>query len=178
MAAAEEKRRSMKRRLASEALLFLLFVLFCVSAGCGKQNGAEGARVTLEIRCDTVWKNWDLVDPELKEPGVVPRDGTVLAKTSIVFSEGDTVFSVLRRMVAELGIALRYTGEPDKRNVYIDRIGTLGEFDCGASSGWLYSVNGSFPSVSCSVYTLTTGDAIRFLYTCDGGTDVGNRPVA
>ena len=34
----------------------------------------------------------------------------------------------------------------------MEGINNLYEFSCGDLSGWIYSVNGSFPSISCSEY--------------------------
>lgn len=52
--------------------------------------------------------------------------------------------------------------------------GFLSEFDCGTYSGWMYCVNGSFPGVGASAYTLNNGDVMRWQYTCEGlGADIG-----
>lgn len=52
--------------------------------------------------------------------------------------------------------------------------GFLSEFDCGSDSGWMYCVNGSFPGVGASAYTLSNGDVMRWQYTCKGyGADIG-----
>ncbi len=51
----------------------------------------------------------------------------------------------------------------------------LSEFDHGQQSGWLYCVNGSFPGVGASAYTLKNGDVMRWQYSCSGlGADIGN----
>ena len=45
---------------------------------------------------------------------------------------------------------------------------TLGQFDQGPNSGWLYKVNGKAPNVGMGDYTLTTGgDNITLYYTAD-----------
>ena len=52
--------------------------------------------------------------------------------------------------------------------------GFLSEFDGGQQSGWLYCVNGTFPGVGASAWTLVNGDVLRWQYTCTGlGSDVG-----
>ena len=51
----------------------------------------------------------------------------------------------------------------------------LGEFDYASTSGWMYSVNGSFPSVYASEKTMQDGDVIRWQFTVAGiGADVGD----
>ncbi len=53
--------------------------------------------------------------------------------------------------------------------------GFLSEFDGGSQSGWMYCVNGNFPEVGASAYTLNSnGDVLRWQYTCEGlGADIG-----
>ena len=58
-------------------------------------------------------------------------------------------------------------------SAYIEGIGNIYEFDCGELSGWLYKVNGNFPSYGCSRYKLKPGDKVEWVYTCDLGNDVG-----
>ncbi|MBR2832583.1 MAG: InlB B-repeat-containing protein [Oscillospiraceae bacterium] len=51
----------------------------------------------------------------------------------------------------------------------------LGEKEHGDDSGWMYCVNGDFPGVGASSYSLLNGDVMRWQYTCVGlGADIGN----
>ena len=43
-------------------------------------------------------------------------------------------------------------------------IGGLAEFEYGGKSGWIYSVNGSAPNVSCGKYVLKDGDTVSWYY--------------
>ena len=52
---------------------------------------------------------------------------------------------------------------------YVAGIGGLNEKDLGGSSGWMYSVNGSYPNTACSNYDLSDGDVIVFSYTVKKG---------
>ena len=52
------------------------------------------------------------------------------------------------------------------------------EFDAGELSGWMYRVNGVFPNKGCSAYTLSDGDVVEWLYTCDLGKDIGASETA
>ena len=57
--------------------------------------------------------------------------------------------------------------------IYVQGINNLFEFDHGSESGWLYSVNGEFQSMSCGNYTVKDGDYVEWFYTLDFGKDVG-----
>lgn len=48
--------------------------------------------------------------------------------------------------------------------MYVSAIGGLAEKEHGSMSGWIYTVNGSEPSVSCSSYTLNDGDTVVWRY--------------
>ena len=89
--------------------------------------------------------------------------------------DGDTVYSVLSRAVRYNKIQMEYQGARDNPfgSVYIQGINYLYEFSCGELSGWMYRVNGKFPEYGCSLYGLSDGDVIEWVYTCDLGRDVG-----
>ena len=127
---------------------------------------------TIEIRCDTILNNMGDLEKGLDE--FVPDSGAILPTTTVTFSEGETVFDVLKRVCDEYGIQLEYSWTPMYGSYYIEGINHLYEFSCGNESGWMYKVNGWFPNYGCSEYKLTDGDTIVFAYTCKGyGTDVG-----
>ena len=115
----------------------------------------------------------DWLDPEKAE--LVPEDGWVLKPISVTFTEGESVFDVLRRTCREQKIHLEYTNTPLYDSDYIEGIHNLYEFDCGELSGWMYKVNEWFPNYGCSRYQLKDGDVICWVYTCDQGADVGGR---
>ena len=43
-------------------------------------------------------------------------------------------------------------------------IGGLAEKDHGASSGWMYAVNGRVAGVACDQYALADGDTVEWYY--------------
>lgn len=88
---------------------------------------------------------------------------------SVAMNDGDKVIDVLKRDTAGHGMALSYKGAGS--TVYVKGINGLFEFDKGSQSGWLYRVNGVFPSYSCGSYTVKSGDVIDWLYTEDLGHD-------
>lgn len=131
---------------------------------------------TLSISCATILANMEDLDPD--KTALVPADGWILAPTTVTFSEGESVFDVLRRVCRERAIHMEYTDTPAYGSAYLEGIGNLYELDCGPLSGWMYSVNGWFPNYGCSRYTLRDGDVVRWVYTCDLGEDVGGSNVS
>ena len=126
---------------------------------------------TISVRCDTVLKHTDWLDPEKAE--LIPEDGVIFAQTAVTFYEGESVFNVLQRELKKAGVHLEFKNIPMYNSAYIEGIGNLYEFDCGELSGWMYRVNGWFPNYGCSRYQLQEGDVICWVYTCDLGADVG-----
>ena len=165
----------MKRFVKFGILVLIVALLW----GCGKTdklevadtNGDGKLTCTLEIRCDTLLKNLDQITKE--KAVLVPEDGTLLAATEVEFTGGDSVFDVFRQTLRNGKIHCEYVDASAYDSVYIEGIGNLYEYDCGPQSGWMYSVNGTYPALGCSAYTLADGDVIVFSYTCDLGADLG-----
>lgn len=136
----------------------------------GNATTMPQSRCQIEIICKTA------AEYAKNHPSVVLSDkaasGIILQSTAIEISNGDTAFDVLKRVCSENNIALEFTKTPLYNSYYIEGIGGLYEFDCGSSSGWIYSVNGERPNRSCSEYRLSDGDKIIFAYTCKNGADV------
>ncbi len=126
--------------------------------------------MTLTIVCDRALESSELPDPVR---AVLPGNGVILAEVTEELEPGDTVWTLLQRVCKEQGVALEASWTPAYQTAYIQGIGQLYEFDCGQGSGWVYSVNGTVPGVGCSGCTLSAGDAVRWMYTCDYGNDVG-----
>ncbi|MDF9842461.1 MULTISPECIES: S-layer homology domain-containing protein [unclassified Paenibacillus] len=97
--------------------------------------------------------------------------GTILSSTTVMLNEGETAYSLL---VRQLGSKVVSGGSGD--SVYIRSIDGLAEMDRGKDSGWMYSVNGSYPKTSAGSYKLSSGDVLAWRYTTDGGADIGNPP--
>lgn len=165
----------MKRILKVIILVLVLSML----VGCGKSNTAQVADTngdgkltcTLEVRCDTLLGKLDQMTEE--KAALVPEDGILLETVEIEFAGGDSVFDIFRTILREEKIHFEYVDATAYDSVYIEGIGNLYEYDCGPQSGWMYSVNGVYPGLGCSAYTLADGDVIVFNYTCDLGADLG-----
>ena len=126
---------------------------------------------TFSIECSTILNNLDMLDPDKLE--MVPSGGVILARTTVTFYEGESVFDVLQRLCKEKGIHMESSWTPIYNSAYIEGIHNLYEFDCGELSGWMYRVNGWYPNYGCSRYQLKQGDVVEWRYTCDLGADVG-----
>ena len=164
------------KRIVKVIILVLLLSMLC---GCGKTNTTQVADAngdgkltcTLEIRCDTLLGN--LAKMQDGKAALVPEDGVMLEATEAEFTAGESVFDVFRKVLREEKIHFEYVDASVYDSVYIEGIGNIYEFDCGPQSGWMFSVNGIYPGLGCSAYTLADGDVILFNYTCDLGADLG-----
>ena len=126
---------------------------------------------TISISCETILNNMNKCVESKK--ALVPEDGIILPATEVTFSDGESVYDVLQRVCKENKIHMESSFTPVYNSAYIEGIGNLYQFDCGELSGWMYSVNGTYPNYGCSKYTLQDGDVVRWVYTCDLGEDVG-----
>ena len=162
-----------------QVIRFHVLLLLVILCGCSKTRSSQGTdnnsdgrlTCTLEIRCDVLLDQLDQL-PEEKIP-LVPEDGVLLDTTEVEFDHGASVFDVFRSLLRKEKIHFEYVDASLYDSVYIEGIGNLYEYDCGPQSGWMFSVNGIYPGVGCSSYTLADGDVIVFSYTCDLGADLG-----
>ena len=170
------------------AVLTLVFVLQGGSGDTQPTGGTEGLQLateapteppatepaapscTVSISCTTVLDNWDKLSESKRS--IVPSNGIILGTVTVELQEGDTVFSVLQRVVSDYNIQMEYSVSPLYQTTYIEGLGNLYEKDCGARSGWMFAVNGVFPNYGASDCTVQDGDSIRWLYTCDLGKDL------
>ena len=156
--------------------ILLALLMLC---GCGKADSAEVADAngdgkltcTLEVRCDMLLGKLDRMTAE--KAALVPENGILLETVEVEFTGGESVFDVFRKVLREEKLHFEYVDASAYDSVYIEGIGNIYEFDCGPQSGWMYSVNGTYPGLGCSAYTLADGDAVVFSYTCDLGADLG-----
>ena len=108
---------------------------------------------------------------------LIPEDGLIVFIEKAEFTEGESVFDVLQRELQSRKLHFEYVQSKVYESAYIEGINNLYEFDCGELSGWVYSVNGDFPSYGCALYKIEDGAVIKVLYTCDLGADVGANKV-
>ena len=82
---------------------------------------------------------------------------------------------VLKSVSRTRAIQMEYSFTALYGSYYIEGINNLYEFDCGQNSGWMYSVNGEYPNYGASSYNLKDGDKVEWRYTCNLGSDVGDK---
>lgn len=141
------------------------------SAPNQSQEEQTGPTCTLSISCATVLDHMDLLIPG--KEGLIPSDGWLLEEVEVAFTPGETVFDVLSRELKSRNMHFEFSSSSLYDSSYIEGICNLYEFDCGELSGWRYSVNGDFYQYGCSQYTLSDGDSVCWVYTCDLGADIG-----
>jgi len=164
----------MKNRSKRIIWCFMFAVTAFVLASCEKVSSDEKTLVcTLSISCETLTENEELLPEEKKE--LIPEDGWIMQPLEVEFSEGESVFDVLKKTCMEQKIHMEYSDVPLYNSAYIEGINNIYEFDAGNLSGWMYSVNDFFPNYGCSGYILQNGDVVEWQYTCDMGEDIGGR---
>lgn len=85
-------------------------------------------------------------------------DGRVSGSAHPTFKKGATAYDALCATGLSVGTKSSQYG------LYVSAIGGLAEFEYGGKSGWMYSVNGSTPNVSCGKYVLKDGDTVSWYY--------------
>ena len=137
----------------------------------GSGTAANTKTCYLAIDCSTILSNKDKLNPA--KAGYLPASGWIMPRRAVTFTEGESVFDILKREVQASGIHMEFVLTPMYNSAYIEGINNLYEFDCGELSGWMYKVNGWYPNYSCSLYYPHNGDVIEWRYTCDLGADIG-----
>lgn len=117
----------------------------------------------ITIECKSILKHLDKLAPGHEK--YVPSDGYLLRKYSCKYKSGDTAYDILKRSCAAQDIKI--TATDSMYGVYIAGINNIDEKDCGNESGWLYSVNGKFPNITCGKQDVKPNDEILFTYTCE-----------
>ncbi|HQH62658.1 MAG TPA: DUF4430 domain-containing protein [Clostridiales bacterium] len=95
---------------------------------------------------------------------IVPASGIMLEEKNIPLQSGDSVLSVLKRVLDARGIVYKADGG------YVSNIGGLAAKAkaFGEQSGWLYSVNGvTPPNIGSAAYKLKAGDTVEFRFVTE-----------
>ena len=87
------------------------------------------------------------------------------------YKKNISVADLSRDICRESGIPLVFSNTV--MGTYVQGINSLFEFDNGAGSGWIYSVNGEYQGAGCGAYILSDGDCVEWRYTLDFGKDIG-----
>ena len=103
------------------------------------------------------------------------NDAVILKKTTVEIEEGETVYDILVQIARQESITLNVNGNSVTGGVYVRSISSLGEFDNGDLSGWVYLVNGERASVGCDNYKLSPNDEICWFYSLNLGEDAAGK---
>ncbi len=126
------------------------------------QTTSSEINCSITIECKSILDNMD--DLKKGHESYVPKNGIMLDNYKTTLKSKSTVYDLLKKACNDKGIT--YTAEDTMYSVYIVGINNIDEKDCGKDSGWMYSVNGSFPNVSVDSKKLKDGDKVVFTYTC------------
>ena len=105
---------------------------------------------------------------------VVSPYGSFMYNGTVGWFDGMTAFYALR----STGLSIASSGT--EQGIYVQKIGSYGEMDLGANSGWVYAVSGEgyaaiteddYPNVSSGSYTVDSGDYILWRFTEDWTKD-------
>lgn len=117
---------------------------------------------TVTVECKSILKNMDkLADGHAP---YVPSDGYFINGCTVTLANGSSAYDAVQLACNKQGVHM--TTVNSGYGKYVKGFNNIDEKDCGSQSGWLYFVNGSSPSKSCSKYKLSNGDNVVFSYTC------------
>lgn len=100
-----------------------------------------------------------------KDASLIPTDGVILSPVKVYLDDGEAAYDALKKACDENGIALNIQNS-SFGGIYVVGIGGICEKDCGAQSGWVYTVNGQSPSTGLGNYKLKNGDTLVLSYVC------------
>lgn len=126
------------------------------------QTTSSEINCSITIECKSILDNMN--DLKKGHESYVPKNGIMLENYKTTLKSKSTVYDLLKKACNDKGIT--YTARDTMYSVYIVGINNIDEKDCGKDSGWMYSVNGSFPNVSVDSKRLKDGDKVVFTYTC------------
>ncbi len=150
----------MKRKFLKQMLLYVVCVMMMfVLCACGAPSETKADENTVfcvvSVSCEEILRHMDELAEEKKT--LVPENGMILEETKVAVEERSAL-ELLEKELREKKIHL------DKTKTYIKGIGNLYEKDCGAYSGWIYTVNGEYVEKSADAYYPKDGDHICWSY--------------
>lgn len=85
--------------------------------------------------------------------------GAGSASATVTLPKGSTPYDAL------VATGMSVNARPTSFGTYVAAINGLAEKEHGATSGWLYSVNGVEPNKACDAVTLSDGDTVNWHYS-------------
>ena len=153
--------------------LFLSLALLLAFCGCTSKSPdttdkADNISIKFVIDSSTAYNN-EAIDPDLKSK--LPNDGLIYSSEKLTVSEGCSVGSALALVCKVHSIALN--SENGSYGLFVKGICGIENGAFGDASYWLLRVNGKFPEVGADSVILNDGDLVEWIYTVDGGEDIG-----
>jgi len=134
----------------------LITLIICVFCGCSQPVTTDSV-CTVIVDCSSAFSA-DVKNAEKLE--LLPENGIIYETETAAFSNGESVFDILKREFTANKIHFEFNQNP----TYFKGIGNIYERDFGDMSGWVYTVNGESPTVGCDSYFPENGDEICFRY--------------
>ncbi len=156
----------MKRIFALGLSILMLFALI----GCQKtlKSDAEQVSCTFTINAGTAYANEGLSD-DIR--ALLKNEGMLAKAEKLSMDKGSNAGDALKTFCREHNIALN--AQQSEYGTYVIGIGGLDLGACGEMSYWLLKVNGEFADTGADQITINDGDTYEWIFTCDGGADVG-----
>ncbi len=146
--------------------IFLCLLALIAFAGCSFRSTdikeAKTQKCSVAVLCDEALKKPELLGEE--KAALLPENGELLNLPQVEFKDGETAFSILLHQLQTKKIHYDYETLAGTNIRYISAVGNLYEFDCGPTSGWIYTVNGAYPDCSADAYEVKDGDKIEWKY--------------
>jgi len=98
---------------------------------------------------------------------------TALVSQTLTLKSGSTVFDALDAACAASGISYA-----EETYGYISKLDGISQFDYGSTSGWLFQVGDTVPTVSCRSYPLRSDCSVTWFYSDDYTKEYGSESWA
>lgn len=164
--------------------LFLAILMLSVLGGCQKPvdspstaptnapsvapTDEAGITCTFTINASLAVKNESL-DKDIVD--LLNDDGMLANALSFTVKKGSNAGDAFKDFCKQNNIVLN--SEDGQYGLFVKGIGGLDSGACGEMSYWLLKVNGEFSDVGADSIIINDGDAFEWVFTCDGGPDVG-----
>ena len=147
-------------------LLMVMCMVFAFAA-CGNSEN-EATSYSFSINCEKIAENMDAIENGAITD-LIPENGMLMEEAAIAgdLKEGATIMDATIKTCQVMGISYDYS------QGYISMLADVSAGDCGGWSGWLVKVNGEFPEVGADELVINDGDTIEWIYSLDGGADIG-----
>lgn len=125
---------------------------------CGCSAETPDAALSLSVSCASVLEQGEAVPESVR--ALVPNDG-ILFSGQVEFASGEDLLTVFLRAMREAKIPAVCDG------AYVTSVGGVATGDCGPMSGWMFTVNGEYPTVGCDAVFPQDGDIVEWIYICE-----------